>query len=140
MGADPRRTRSSESASTRQSNERLLEGHFVHNIFINPWFSAGILGVIGILTIIVGGFRTARWILQRSSPEDRRLVSGVLASFVAFVLFAMGEPILFVRYGWFSVAILVAIRAQILRATADERVPIGSPSRRPAGITRPLAG
>lgn len=121
------------------SNERLLEGHFVHNIIINPWFSAGILGVIGVALIIVGGFATARWILLRSPWDDRRLVSGVLASFVAFVIFAMGEPILFVRYGWFSVAILVAIRAQMLRATAEERLGREHLARRRAGLGRPLS-
>lgn len=125
-----------------ESNKRLLrsdddQGHLVHNIIINPWFSAGILGAVGIVLIIFGGFATARWILVRSSLDDRRLVSGVLASFVAFVIFAMGEPILFVRYGWFSVAILVAVRAQILRATAEERVVLERPRRRP-DLGRPL--
>lgn len=123
----------------KESNERLLEGHYVHNIFINPWFSAGIFGLVGILTMIVGGLTTARWVLQRSSDEDRRLVSGVLASFVAFILFAMAEPILFVRYGWFSVAILVAIRAQILRATADERLVPGRQARPWSGPGQPVA-
>ena len=125
------------------SNARLLrsdsddEGHLVHNIVINPWFSAGILGVVGMLLILAGGFGTARWILLRSSDVERRLVSGVLASYVAFVIFAMGEPILFVRYGWFSVAILVAIRAQMIRATAQERTALERHAPRRAGFARP---
>ena len=84
-----------------------------------------------------GGFGTARWILLRSSDVDRRLVSGVLASYVAFVIFAMGEPILFVSYGWFSVAILVAIRAQMIRATAEERTALERHAPRRAGFARP---
>ena len=104
-----------------ESNSRILEGHFVHNIVVNPWFSAGIFGVVGIITIIVGGFTTAFFVVRRSSSRAVELGTAMLAAYVAFVVFAMGEPILFVRYGWFPVAMLIALRAQFLRAGATER-------------------
>ena len=49
------------------------------------------------------------------------LVAALLAALVAFAIFAMGEPILFVRYGWFPTALLIAVRAQYVRAGLLER-------------------
>ena len=126
-----------------ESNTQVLEGHLVHNIIVNPWFSAGLAGVIGIVTIIFAGFAIARSVLRNAAFEDMRLASAMLASYVAFVVFAMAEPILFVRYGWFPVAMLIAMRAQGLRAAAlDRSVVIERPARRvepPLAQPRPAA-
>ena len=78
----------------------------------------GILGLIGILTIIYGVLLTAARLVRSSVDETRALSTALLASVVAFVVFGMGEPILFVRYGWFPVALLVALDAQRRRAEA----------------------
>jgi hypothetical protein len=107
-----------------ESNTEVLEGHFVHNILVNPWFSAGLAGLLGIVMIIAGGFGTARYVLRRADPEIARLGTAMLASYFAFVIFAMGEPILFVRYGWFPVAMLIALRSQLLRVPVTHRSPI----------------
>jgi O-antigen ligase len=98
------------------SSADVLEGHFAHNIILNPWFTAGILGLAGIVFIIGGAFGTARRVIRGSPAEGRNFAAAMMASLLAFVVFAMGEPILFVRYGWFPVAMLVALRAQQLRA------------------------
>ncbi len=120
-----------------ESNTEVLDGHLVHNILVNPWFAAGLAGLIGIVTIIVGGFATARYVLRHAAAEDMKLASAILASYAAFVVFAMGEPILFVRYGWFPVAMLIAMRAQLLRAAVVDRAVVTErPARR---VGRPLA-
>jgi O-antigen ligase len=121
------------------SNVEALEGHFAHNILLNPWFSAGILGLVGIVLMIGGALNTGRLVIRRSRGEVRGFTAALFSSLVAFILFAMGEPILFVRYGWFAVALLVAARAQQVRAaTVRERV---SRSPRPrVGVGDPLPG
>jgi hypothetical protein len=66
------------------------------------------------------------------------LATALLASVVAFVVFGMGEPILFVRYGWFPAALLVALHAQRRRVeeTASVRAArtrrVVSPARVPS--------
>jgi O-Antigen ligase len=90
---------------------------FVHNILLNPWLTAGILGLVGMVLLLWGSFSCGHQVLRLSSEEDRPLVSALLAGFIAFVVFGLGEPVLFVRYGWFPIALLVALRAQQLRAT-----------------------
>jgi O-antigen ligase len=118
--------------------EALEGGHLVHNILLNQWFSAGFLGLVGV-TLLIGGALLTGFRTVRGSPRDQRpLTAALVASTVAFLLFAMGEPILFVRYGWFPVAMLVALRAQMLRAEAGSlapgrrsaRAPVGYPVRR----------
>jgi hypothetical protein len=60
---------------------------------------------------------------------------------VAFIQHAMGEPILFVRYGWFPTALLIALNAQDIRARAYALRPAGR-SQQPLrhGAPVPLAG
>jgi len=119
------------------SNVAVLEGHRAHNIFLNPWFSAGILGLVGIVLMIGGALTTGRLVLRSSRGDVRGFTAALFASLVAFILFAMGEPILFVRYGWFAVALLVAARAQQLRAETS-REPVRRYAR--ARVGYPLAG
>jgi O-antigen ligase len=106
------------------SSEELLGGKLAHNILINPWVSAGILGLVGIVLIIFGALKTGLFVVRTSTAADKALTTALLASLLAFVLFAMGEPILFVRYGWFSVAMLVALRAQALRMAVRLERPV----------------
>ena len=95
----------------------MLGPKLVHNMLILQWFTAGILGLIGIITIISGVVLTAARLIRSSAQDVRMLATALLASVVAFVVFGMGEPILFVRYGWFPAALLVALHAQQCRVT-----------------------
>lgn len=109
------------------TSARILGPTPVHNIFINPWFSAGVLGLLGILFLLCGIFAAGARALRVTGPPDRTVVAALFASFVAFVIFAMGEPVLYVRYGWFPAALLLALRAQ--RARADSQVRTASVMR-----------
>lgn len=95
-------------------------GFQVHNIVLNPWFTAGIFGVTGILVLVGALMRAGLKVVQQAQgPNDHALAVALFASFVAFAVFGMGEPILFVRYGWAPAAFLLALRAQHLRATRE---------------------
>jgi O-antigen ligase len=106
-----------------ESSEQVLGPDLlVHNIILNPWFSAGLLGVVGICFLLAGVLRSAADLVRRAGTESSVFVSALFSSVVAFVVFAMGEPILFVRYGWFPTAMLLALRAHQIRR-AREPVP-----------------
>jgi O-antigen ligase len=124
-----------------QSSVEVLGPKLVHNMLINQWFTAGILGLIGIVALIAGVVLTGARIVRSSTGELRALSSALLAALVAFVVFGMGEPILFVRYGWFPAALLVALHAQARRAeravTVDARRHAASASHLPTMSRRP---
>jgi O-antigen ligase len=124
-----------------QSSVEVLGPKLVHNMLINQWFTAGILGLIGIVALIAGVVLTGARIVRSSTGELRALSSALLAALVAFVVFGMGEPILFVRYGWFPAALLVALHAQARRAeravTVDARRHAASASHLSRASRRP---
>ena len=101
-----------------QSSQAVLGPKLVHNMLINQWFTAGILGLLGLLMIIWGVVVTGVRLVRESTDDVRVLSTAFIASLLAFVVFGMGEPILFVRYGWFPAALLVAMHAQRHRAGA----------------------
>jgi O-antigen ligase len=101
-----------------ESSEEALGRHTVHNLILGPWFTAGVLGVVGIVMLIVGALATGLRVLRNTPPQHRSFTAALLASLVAFIEHAMGEPILFVRYGWFPTALLIALHAQHIRARA----------------------
>jgi O-antigen ligase len=99
-----------------ESGLQELEGpHAVHNMIFNSWFSGGALSLVGILFLVGGVLACGVGVLRRTPVDERSAVASLVAALVAFVLFGMGEPILFVRYGWLPSALLIALRAQQLR-------------------------
>jgi O-antigen/teichoic acid export membrane protein/O-antigen ligase len=88
----------------------------VHNLVIGTWYKAGLLGLAGILIAFLAVLRTG-WlaILQSKSEAEQMLAVALLCSVVAFVAFAMSEPVLFSRYGWISAALLLALRGVQVR-------------------------
>jgi O-antigen ligase len=98
--------------------------HPVHNIVIGSWFQAGILGLTGMFFIFLAGLKTARSaILAAQSFDERALAVGLTAAFAAFVTFLMSEPALFTRYGWVTVALLIALRATQVASPHPSRNP-----------------
>jgi O-antigen ligase len=98
------------------SFEVLGEDRTVHNLVLGPWFTAGILGLVGILMLVGGAIVTGLRVLKNSPPSQRPETAALLAALAAFVQHGMGEPILFVRYGWFPTALLIALNAQRVRS------------------------
>ena len=109
----------------------------LHHTFITS-FEVLVGFALGSLLGIAMGF-----VLGMSPTAEKVLSPYILALQIApKVAFA---PLFILWFGFsleakMSVAILVAIRAQILRATAGERVVRGREIRRPSGLARPLPG
>lgn len=114
------------------------QAYQVHNILIGSWYGAGILGLIGIATMLIGVLLVGLRCLLEARTHDESLVAlGLCASVVAFVVFAMGAPVLFQRYAWITAGLLLVLRAHQIRRTARERSAgaitsgIAAPAQRP---------
>lgn len=83
----------------------------VHNLVIGTWYKAGLFGLIGMLLSVFAILSTGRRTIDssRSQLDDMTAVA-LLSSFIAFVVFAMGAPVIFSRYGWIPAALLLAFR------------------------------
>jgi O-antigen ligase len=90
----------------------------VHNLVIGTWYKAGLFGLIGLLMAVVAVLKTG-WtsIVESRTGSDEAVVAALLSAVVAFVVFSMGAPVLFSRYGWVPAALLLAWRAVQLRET-----------------------
>ena len=94
----------------------------VHNLVIGTWYKAGLFGLIGMLMAVAAVLK-AGWtsIVKSRTGSDEIVVAALLSSFVAFVVFAMGAPVLFSRYGWIPAALLLAWHAIQLREREPAR-------------------
>jgi O-antigen/teichoic acid export membrane protein/O-antigen ligase len=92
----------------------------VHNLIIGLWYKTGLFGLVGMLIALFAILRSG-WtaILGSSSSGESRLAAALASSFVAFVVFAMSEPVLFSRYGWISAALILALRGVQQEALAS---------------------
>ena len=54
------------------------------------------------------------------TPDERLLAGSLLGSFAAYMVFGLGTPALYERYGWVPVALVVALRAIQLRRSAED--------------------
>jgi O-antigen/teichoic acid export membrane protein/O-antigen ligase len=83
----------------------------VHNLIIGTWYKAGLLGLAGMLIALFAIVRAGwRSILQSRLQAEQATAVALVCSVVAFVVFAMSEPVLFTRFGWISAALLLAFR------------------------------
>jgi len=94
----------------------------VHNLVIGTWYKAGLLGMIGILVAMLALLKVG-WQALLAAPGDgeRAMVAALLSAVAAFIVFAMGAPVLFSRYGWIAGALLLALRAVQIDAREPRR-------------------
>jgi O-antigen ligase len=98
----------------------------VHNLVIGLWYKTGLIGLVGILLALLAILRSG-WsaVLESESAGESRIAVALVSSFVAFVVFAMSQPVLFSRYGWIAAALVFALRSiQQERAIAREPGPV----------------
>lgn len=94
-------------------------GFQVHNVFLAPWFEAGILGFVGMIMVISSGLATMVVGMRRATTRlEWEIFRTLLAVFGAFITFGMGQAILFQRYGWVFFALALALRSQQLRSSS----------------------
>ncbi len=84
----------------------------VHNLIIGLWYKTGLVGLAGMLIALLAVLRSG-WIaiLRSRSTGEARVTVALASSFIAFLVFAMSEPVLFSRFGWIPAALILALRA-----------------------------
>ncbi len=104
----------------------------VHNLIIGVWYKTGLIGLVGMLIALLAILRSG-WtaIVGSRSTSESRVAIALASSFVAFVVFAMSEPILFSRYGWISAALVLALRG-LQQARIASVEPASDPRDAPA--------
>ena len=110
----------------------------VHNLIIGTWYKAGLIGLAGLLTVLFAVFRSGWISIVRSRVETERMTAvALVASAVAFFVFAMSEPVLYSRFGWITAALILALRGVqerdgwIARPRVVQSVPSGLAPARP---------
>ena len=94
----------------------------VHNIVIGTWYKAGLVGLVGLLIALLAILRSGWTAIARSTSEFERMMAvSLLASAVAFITFAMSEPVIYARFGWIAAALIFSLRAVQTRAVRVAR-------------------
>jgi len=106
----------------------------VHNLIIGTWYKAGLLGMIGMLVALFAVIRLG-WAANLAAQNDseQMMVAALLGAVAAFVVFAMGAPVLFSRYGWIAAALLLALRAVQVGGREPQRPPHEEATRAKTG-------
>jgi O-antigen ligase len=97
-------------------------GDLVHNILLEVWLGAGLLGFVGLALILGAGARAAIQALHDFDGAHIPIAHALLASYVAFIVLGLAAPILLSRYAWLPVAMLMILRELRLR---DESAVVG---------------
>jgi O-antigen ligase len=88
----------------------------IHNAFLSTWYQGGLFAFVGLVVITLVGLRVGLRAVQDAGTTDERLLAGsLLGSFATYIVFGLGTPALYERYGWVPVALVVALRAIQLR-------------------------
>ncbi len=103
-------------------------GSGVHNMFLATWYQAGLIAALG-LVLIVGAALAMAWraLTATRDASERTMAAALFAALLAFLVFGQAQQVLFQRYGWVSVALIVALRAGQVRNASTSP----SPARRP---------
>jgi O-antigen ligase len=101
-----------------------------HNLVIGLWFKVGFIGLAGVVLLVLAILSAARATLREAvSVDEQMLAVALLCSFAAFLVFSMGAPVLYTRYGWAPAALLLALGAVQIRRTTPYAVGVHTPQR-----------
>jgi O-antigen ligase len=99
-------------------------GFQVHNSVLGAWYEGGALAALGLLAVIASSAGVALGGMNHAGTREQRLLAtALLACFLAYLAFGMGAPTLYSRYGWVPIALVLALRAQQLRAKREGESP-----------------
>jgi O-antigen ligase len=87
----------------------------IHGLPLAAWYESGIFGVVGLIGLIgVLGALGWKGVGTGTSDDELRIGWALLAAFLAFVIEAMTQPMVFQQYGWITGVMLLAwlLRAQ----------------------------
>jgi O-antigen ligase len=125
----------SSGSSVDVINQGVNVPYQVHGSPVSIWYQAGFFGLLGVtivsFTLLIGGWQS----LSGGDRTDMVIGISIVASFVAFFVYAMTAPFVLQQYGWFSGVMLLAWRMR-RDAVAKLVVPLSAQTERPA--MRPL--
>jgi O-antigen ligase len=122
-------------------------GAQVHNSLLGVWYEAGILGFAGLGILLAATIAYARrTAVGARTVQEWMVVVTLLCSFLAWIIFGMGNPVVYRRYGWIGAVLILCLSAQQLRGqasgvmaratrarwAAEDRGQLGQPVRLPA--------
>jgi O-antigen ligase len=85
-------------------------GDPVHNVILLNWYESGVFGLIGIMLILFSLLMLGIYMIKISGSENERILSvSLLASYIAFLVIGVSQPIYFKRFGWISAALIMAL-------------------------------
>jgi hypothetical protein len=98
-------------------------GWVVHNLFLLQWYESGVFAFVGIAMIVAVVLWAGLYLTTRAVRvwPTFHLAPTLLASFVAFIVLGMGQPVYFNRFGWVSAALLMALWAIESRIQSESR-------------------
>jgi O-antigen ligase len=127
----------SKSADDKLATFGFRRGLGAHNFFLAAWLGGGVLALLGLL-LIVGfilrlGYQTVR--STTNDPEYSRLAIALTIAFITYMVFGIVSPTLYLRYGWVSAALLIAL-ANLRRlpgtVSAEPALPSAAVASKPA--------
>ena len=96
------------------------DARYVHNVVLKAWYEAGWAGGVGMACVLFGGLAYALVAARRALTEEMRLVAvGLFGGMIAFVLFAMSNPLVTQRYGWVPLALTIALLSLSRRRASE---------------------
>jgi len=107
------------------------QAYEVHNLVLGSWYAAGVFGLIGSVIMVLGVLVVGlRCLIDARTRHESLVALALFASLVAFVVFAMGAPVLFQRYAWITAGFMLVLRAHQVRRSARELSEVTMSSRR----------
>lgn len=95
----------------RQGGSLTSDGWAVHNYLLGAWYEAGIFGFIGLGIISLSILRMGYVCVQYARTQrERYLARGLVFAIISFLIYSLGAPGLYQRYGWIYAALLFALR------------------------------
>jgi O-antigen ligase len=85
-------------------------GMEVHNLLLGAWFTAGLLGLVGMSLVLLSLFAASRFVLSAIAGQRLGFHASIVAAFLGSLVFAMSAPIIHQRYAWTAAALVLACR------------------------------
>jgi O-antigen ligase len=98
------------------------EARQAHNIYIQVWAAAGVPGLIGFLMLVVAVVREGAREVPGAGAESRYIRTAFLAGYLGYLVAGLAQNVLWDRYIWLHVAVILWARAAApSQPTPEER-------------------
>lgn len=98
--------------------------YVAHNVYLQLWRGAGLIGLAGFLLVAALAatfYLRVQRVLQTSSRSARSILAfGLASAFLAYLVFALFQNMLWDRYIWLGPALMTALRPYLGEGTGDD--------------------